>query len=753
MRSIARIAIIALALVLLGLAFTPKASPAQVAGPCDSTRHVPYGWHLLPAHPCGGDSVSLVFTSCRGCVDLIGFKRPDTGPSILDVRIQEVCPLSLVCRPDSIEVPLGALALGRYAFAVDVHATVARSDSAICTLTEHDTLAFVIGCPEPPQPGPLPFVSEIRIGPPPPCATCPPRICPGEPIPFHVEGAFPSNCWRFERLELMPSPIVGPLPEPPVVRIIVSRNDCLGVACTDMRVPWSGDVLLPGLPPRDYYLLLEMPVVSWCDSTRVDTTFYATRPFTVQDSCLGPPPAPCLMAGWDHSGSVGGCDAFVAPGRPAQAVMTLQTPVPLAGLQGTLHLSPPGLLISALEAIGPAQGVHLTWTRTADGAKFVMFADRGAPIGAVDSAQRCLDSLVPCTSPVLRVTVLPDTDLTRADVTYLMAADLLGSDSLGAAVPECHILPLVVIAARICSGHSCDFNGDGSLDVRDLVTMVHCVLDTGVCPDTTRARLDCDGDGVLNVDDVLCCARTVLRGGQRDTVPGRPEPAVAVSLGEPAMTAGGIQVPVSLQRPDLLGAVRLAFDFPSDRYDVAGVAFGQSTPGWLEVHEVVGGRLVVGLLSLGPTPVLLDGTTPNLDLRVRLVTKAGQSAGGEVALADAQFAGPDGATLQVDAHVPPVTLPAAGALALSAAQPNPFSRETRFALNLERGADAEVTIHDLSGRLVATLFHGALGAGPHTFTWQGLRSDGSAAPNGVYFVHARVGGERLTRKVVFLPGN
>ena len=74
-------------------------------------------------------------------------------------------------------------------------------------------------------------------------------------------------------------------------------------------------------------------------------------------------------------------------------------------------------------------------------------------------------------------------------------------------------------------------------------------------------------------------------------------------------------------------------------------------------------------------------------------------------------------------------------------------------MNLDRGADVELAVHDLSGRRVSTLFRGALGAGPHDFTWRGVRSDGSTAANGIYFLQARVGGERLVRKVIFLRGN
>jgi hypothetical protein len=329
--------------------------------------------------------------------------------------------------------------------------------------------------------------------------------------------------------------------------------------------------------------------------------------------------------------------------------------------------------------------------------------------------------------------------------------NLLGADSLGGAVPQCKIMTLVVVEARICSGPTCDFNGDGRLDVRDLVVMVHCILGSGPCPDTTRAGLDCNGDGRLGVDDVLCCARVILHGGERDTVPGRPEPGVTVELGVPAWSAEGLEVPFALAGADRVGAARLVLDYPSDRYEVAGVELGQSAPEWLVVHEVVESKVVVGVIGLGAGAG--GDETSTLGLRLRLKAKLGASGGGSVTVVDQQFSGPDGVTLQVPAIGDPVSLPEAGRLGLSAARPNPFADETRFGLNLERGAEAEVGIYDLSGRRVAVLHHGPLGAGPHEFRWRGERSDGSRAHAGIYFVQARVGSEKLTRKVVYLRGD
>ena len=726
----------------------PYTSVIQLgAPPCDS----------CPPRICPGAPIPLHIAGSfpDGCYRFRGLKLlptlltngiPDSPRVLLHVDHHTGGICTMEAPPWSVDTVLAGLPPGNHLLTVWM-AVRDYSDS-----TTADTSVFVTmrvftvqdSCAVPPPPDPLPFVTRVRIGPPPPCADCPPRICPAKPIPLLVSGALPSTCYRFRGIELLPSPIVGPRQEPPVVRIIVAENDCMDWACADVLVPWTANALLPSLLPGSYGLMVQLDVVSMCDSTQVNARYRATQSFTVLDSCAGPPVGPCLMADWAHPGLA--CDDFIAPGGVAKSVMTVTSPTRLAGLQGRLSLYPPGLRISHLEPVGPAQGMHIAWVPKENGAEFVLFAEAGAPIGGV----RC-ETGARCQQPILAVSLVPDTDGVLPPVTHLSVGDLLGSDSLGNAVPQCQIMTLVVVESRICAGPSCDFNLDGQLDVRDLVSMVRCVLGTGACPDTSLARLDCNGDGRANVDDVMCCARVILHGGQRDTVGGRPEPNVAIEIGEAAWEANGLRVPLRVRAADRVGAARLALALPLDRYEVTGVETGAGAGQWLELHEAVDGRLVLGLIGLGPDLPAEEPMT--LDVTLHLSLKPGQTAGGEIGLADLQLSGRDGVTLEVATPPAPVPLPMPGALVLSAARPNPFTHETRFALHLDRASDVELAVHDLSGRRVATLYRGALGAGPHEFAWRGVRSDGSAAANGIYFLQARVGGERLTRKVIFLRGN
>jgi peroxiredoxin len=90
-------------------------------------------------------------------------------------------------------------------------------------------------------------------------------------------------------------------------------------------------------------------------------------------------------------------------------------------------------------------------------------------------------------------------------------------------------------------------------------------------------------------------------------------------------------------------------------------------------------------------------------------------------------------------------------LALSAT-PNPFRGSTTIELSNPGGEvrDARVSVHDLAGRRIATLWSGRLGPGTTRMTWGGRGREAGAVAPGVYLITADVGGTRLGRRVVVL---
>src|SRR5436309_3214504 len=603
MRSLLRF--LAPALVLGAGFMAPGPARPAASAPCTFEQHIPVGYTFEPRVPCPRQDVTLWVGGCRECVTLLGIERIDSVTVRVRCSAPPACPPIFSCTAESLGVSLGRFSLGQHQVRIEVEAEIQLADGDSCSVTQRDSVEFSVVTECPPETN-LPYVESVRIGPTAPCAGCQPEsTCAGHPIPVALSGHFPNDCLYLREVRVQDLQLT-PVPHPPIVTLVVGKDACLPRGCIEYPVPWSAKVELPGLPPGGYSLPLRVERVDVQCDTITQVGFWAsTVPFSVVlDSCAAPRES-CFIASWDHSGSHG-CDAFVGPDHPADVTLQIATPIALAGLQGRLVLWPAGLRISGLTPVGPAAGMHIAWTPTADGARFVLFADQGAPIPPEDTLHTPV--------PVLRVTASATAGTPIPPVTYLQTVELLGSDEQGGRVGECVIVyvggspPIIETSAHICAGTPCDFNADGITDVRDLVLMAHCVLQSGYCPPDATAHLDCDGNGQIGIDDVLCCARVLLRGPVPIVIPGRSEPGIHLSFLEPVTTAAGLDLPMRLEGADKIGAARLAIRYPGDRFDVTSVELAGGGPGWLSLHEAKSDELVLGLIGLGPAAGSLDFT-------------------------------------------------------------------------------------------------------------------------------------------------
>jgi hypothetical protein len=394
----------------------------------------------------------------------------------------------------------------------------------------------------------------------------------------------------------------------------------------------------------------------------------------------------------------------------------------------------------------------LNWSATdGGGARFVMFAKDGAPIPAGDPRWEDFHG-----DSILKVTVQAPEGTALAPVTRILPMELLASDSLGLGVKGCPMIMTLVYdprldpSARICADRPCDANGDGRSDVRDLVLMVRCLHQA--CPDS--ARFDCDKDGTFDLQDAYCCAlRILLRHEPPDSDAIRPPREVNATLGTPRLEGSALHVPLHVRGADLLAGAMFQLRFPSDRFAAASV----TAPGVWPMHSEEGGDLAVGFLNLAELgePVAVGTSAAramasDLDLEIVLTLKPGAQPGGEIELVDGQFAAASGE--RYDVRLTPSSAPVVppDRAALGRALPNPFSSETRFSVDLPRAASVELSVHDLGGRRVASLFRGNLPAGRRDFTWSGVDDRGGRTPEGVYFVRLSAAGEVASQKIVLL---
>ena len=684
---------------------------------------------VIPQTPCIYDDVRLVFTICTCNSHSLSAARVSEVDARVDVATNPeiVC---VRCAPDTVGVDFGRLALGHHRLgAMIVHHIVAGPDSGQVR-TENYAVEFDVANDCSPPPEPLPFLNQVLVGS--KCDTCPQEACPGDSIPVRLKGTFTDPCYAVVELSASPNPSASPLPQPDVVRIVYEHDSC--TPCPAVLTPWQGQLPIGPLPLGDYRLPVEAYLRERCGAG--DSLVFLGRtsfPFKVSpcESTWA-----CYSAGFQKRLDTA-CEAVVGPDRPGVATFGAFSSAVVGGVQGKLIFDRPGLRVLGLEPV--IAGTILKWDAYEWGATFVVVMPAGYEPRLPDE-------------PLFRVRVGLVPGTTLHEIVRLMPEELLVSDADGHAMPMCNYshLRLTDPSARFCPEGGCDMNADGRADVRDLVVMVNCLQH----PDDRCAGAtppDCNEDGQRNVDDVLCCARQILGGPRPDSTGSVPAPEVTLQFAAPVPTADGVDVSVRLVARQRIGAMRLVFTYPDAAFADASIELAETAPNWLVLHEGGGGALTLGAIRLSPDQQITEEVNPSLPFTVHLTRRAGAGTTGALSYVSGDFSDPNGAVLVTNAAPLSMPLGVGAAFAVGAAHPNPFGRETRFSVSLPQNADhLDVSIYDLAGRKVATLWNGPSVAGTRELRWRRTRDDGTIVPSGMYFYRATSEGHSLGGKLLVL---
>jgi len=556
-----------------------------------------------------------------------------------------------------------------------------------------------------------------------------PVPCEGDSVRVLITGQFPIGCYSIRSVEIYYPRCLAPCA--PSIIVNVSDFTCRGF-CPFPTPPWRIEATYGPLAAGSYHQTVTIRRSACADTIPPPVGPTLTVPFAVRPEC-GNLPGPCLLTDWVDAEPLTRCNATLDPEGRARLALRVATPVALRGLQGRLSLTDPALRITSLEPIGPAAGMTMVWQPIPGGAEFTMFSAGSARIPPTPTSS--------APPPVLGVGIGKALGHVPFEQSFLFEGRMLGADEAGNPVPACPIMTLAVRGAMLCNPSSvCDANGDGRRDVSDLVRMLICLPS---CPES--ADFDCDGNQDFNLDDVICCARRMLRESHPPT-PSRPG-GERLAFGTPQRTDFGWRVPLRLGRTADLGAVRLALRFPTDRFQFRQVVQRPGAPNWLTLSELDGEvGVLLGLLNLSSGSLVYPpGEGLELDLEFEL--RDGQSPGGSVGITAADFSGQDGDILDVPL---PADVPIPSGISLSSGQPNPFANTTRFVVRLEQPGQVRIAVHDLSGRRVALLFDGPLGAGQKEIHWNGRDDAGVPLRDGIYFVRGSGAGQEISRKVALL---
>jgi hypothetical protein len=82
--------------------------------------------------------------------------------------------------------------------------------------------------------------------------------------------------------------------------------------------------------------------------------------------------------------------------------------------------------------------------------------------------------------------------------------------------------------------------------------------------------------------------------------------------------------------------------------------------------------------------------------------------------------------------------------------PNPFKVSTNIVVGLEHRAPVTLTLFDIQGKHIQTIWDGMLPVGNNLFKWNGIDDDGEHMASGIYFLKARSGEYDRTTKILLL---
>ncbi len=82
--------------------------------------------------------------------------------------------------------------------------------------------------------------------------------------------------------------------------------------------------------------------------------------------------------------------------------------------------------------------------------------------------------------------------------------------------------------------------------------------------------------------------------------------------------------------------------------------------------------------------------------------------------------------------------------------PNPFNASTTISFVLADKSEIDLTVYDITGRLVRNIHSGIISPGEHSFIWDGRSNQGKQLSSGVYFYKLQTGSNQDYKKMILL---
>jgi len=238
-------------------------------------------------------------------------------------------------------------------------------------------------------------------------------------------------------------------------------------------------------------------------------------------------------------------------------------------------------------------------------------------------------------------------------------------------------------------GMTGDVNGDGGVNVQDIIVIINWILDG----DYSSAG-DINGDGGLNVQDIILIVNMIINGRSAD-----------------ATRAEFQRLPgqFNMESDGFIGAVQMTLAHgPNFNIDLTNDAMAAD-------HRTSGNH--TRLVIVAPSSENLFTYSGDFEIVDHMVVNGSDEI--------------------------PVVTPAV--FELGAAYPNPFNPTTNITLDVMDAGYVSIKVYNVLGQVSSVLSEGYMQPGNYAFTW-----DASEEVSGMYLVRAETAGYVSTQKLLLI---
>jgi len=249
-----------------------------------------------------------------------------------------------------------------------------------------------------------------------------------------------------------------------------------------------------------------------------------------------------------------------------------------------------------------------------------------------------------------------------------------------------------------CSDEECgvtaepgDLNGDGSVNVLDIVALVNVIIDGG-----TIDGGDINGDGAINVIDVVQLVNLVLGGSARST----DAQGATIIIGENSL---------SVTADGYIGGIQMTLSH--------GNGFELNLTNNALVAEYKTSGTTTTFVVVEPNDEVIFTSNQSFEVANSIIANSNEE----------------------------ISVNTISDFGLSAAYPNPFNPSTTVSLTVPSAGHVSVKVYNLVGQVVGVLADGMMEANMYSFTW-----DANNFSSGVYLIRAESNSSVDIQKVLLV---